>query len=130
MLNGRNQGFPNVVARDPCKAVIHHLVLWMLLEITNGGELGKRFNNVSCQLSSTLPQQNVSINQTLLGNSTFELRKKCGSIDPSCSCDSPQKMRCHNPSITALNDIINRMSATSDLDIKTLLINKSILPLL
>ena len=121
MLNGRNSVCYNVFTRTPCRALIHQLVVFLaLLEFANNQEIGKYFNNVSCQLNSPLLQQNDSINQTFSANSTVELRRKCEGIDSSCSCDSPQIMRCHNPGISKLNGIITRIAESEDLDIKML----------
>ena len=118
MLNGRNSVIYNVVTRTSCRALIHQLVFLALLEFANSHEIENDFNDVSCQINSPLLQQNVSINQKSSANSTVELRSKCRSIDPSCSCDSPQVLRCHNPEISKLNGIITRVAEAAELDIK------------
>lgn len=116
----RKVAFPNVVPYTICKSIVHILPFLTLMEVANSGHLGKYFNNVSCQLDSTLQQQNVTIDQIFTPNSTVELRKKCENIDLSCTCDSPQKMRCHNPAIENLNNIIMNITESVELDIKML----------
>ena len=128
MLNSQRLGLPYVVTfsfNSGKTLVIHLLVSLVLLQNlanSDDDELGKYFNNVSCQLNPTIPtNQNAgSITASFSSNSTFELRRSCAAIDPTCSCDSPQKMRCHNPSLEKLNNIIEKLARSTDLHIKML----------
>ena len=128
MLNGHHLRLPNVVTFSLKfgNVLIYRLLVCLVLlqNFSNSGnvKIGKYFNNVSCQLNPTIATtQNVtSTNESFNSNSTFELRRSCEAVDPSCTCDSPQKMRCHNPSQNNLNHIIKDLATSSDLYIKML----------
>ena len=129
MLNRHHLNLPNVVAFSlkHGNALLYRLMVCMVLlqSFANSDDdgVGKYFNNVSCQMNqsiATTTQNAGSFTSTFGSNSTFELRQRCESIDSSCSCDSPQKMRCHNPSRENLNLIVGKLAGSSNLHIKML----------
>ena len=114
------RGCSNVGIRIPCKTTLHLIVVFALFSFSKGDKLGKYFSKASCELDPTWLLQNEGQNQTHNANSTFELRRKCESIHHSCTCDSPQQIRCHNPAIKDLNIIIKNIAESIGLDIKML----------
>ena len=110
---------PPVVPYSVCKTIPYIiLMVAMLVRVTNSDQLIQDPSNVSCHITTKMQQQqNVTINPKIIPNSTVELRKNCENIDVSCTCDSPQIMRCHNTPTGNLNKIIRGLANSIDLNI-------------